>query len=91
MLEPSPGAEAAVPAIPGDLWLEPTLAMNLTLPEFSTPQRKQLLCFLLYLSKRGFLPCKKASQPYLHFWESQRWAGASQGLYTLGLPMACLL
>lgn len=35
--------------------------MNLTLPEFSTPQRKQLLHFLLYVSKRGFLPCKKAS------------------------------
>lgn len=60
VLEPSPGTEAVVPAIPGDLWLEPILAVNSTLPEFSTPQRKQLLHFLLYLSKRGFLPCKKA-------------------------------
>lgn len=59
-LEPSPGAEAEVPATPGELWLEPTLAMNLTLPEFSTPQRKQLLHGLLYLSKRGLLPCKEA-------------------------------
>lgn len=41
--------------------MEPTLALDLTLPELSTPQGKQLLPLLLYLSKRGFLPRKAAS------------------------------